>query len=234
MKRERIDFTKLQENLGYWFNDLTLLQQALTHKSYGRLIGRENNERLEFLGDAVLQLVVSHHLYQNYPGLREGQLAKIRALLVSQPTLAQQARKLELNRYLKVGKGEERTRARERDSLLCDTLEAVFGAVYLDSDFEQVRPVILEHLPAWDQKQLSFVDAKSTLQEHLQQTTHSIPEYVLTEEQGPDHDKMFLVEVRFHDEVLGKGRGKSKKEAAQQAAREALDNLNIQFPADQE
>lgn len=224
------ELNALEEILSYEFNNRDLLQLALTHKSVSRGRNQENNERMEFLGDAVLQLVVSDYLYEKYPKLNEGQLAKVRALLVSQPTLAKLARNLKLNKFLRVGKGEERTHARERDSLLCDTYEAVLGAIYLDSDIITVRPIILANLPEWDKTMLPIIDAKSTLQEHLQQISQEVPLYSLAAERGPDHDKVFLVEVIFRDQVLGSGEGKSKKEAAQNAARQALEKLD--YPLD--
>jgi ribonuclease-3 len=227
MTKQRDDYDALESLLGYHFQDVTLLDTALTHRSFARQNRVDDNERMEFLGDAVLQLVVSSHLYENFPKLQEGQLAKVRALLVSQPTLAELGRQLKLNEFLKVGKGEERTGARERDSLLCDVVEAVYGAIYLDGGLEEARRVILKHLPHWDTSELPLIDAKSTLQEHFQQTTQKTPTYKLAAEVGPDHKKQFVVEVRFENEVLGKGRGPSKKEAAQAAAREALANLDI-------
>ncbi len=227
MAKHRQNLAALEAILGYQFRDQALLEQALTHKSYVRVAGGCNNERLEFLGDAVVQIVVSQHLYEQFPNLNEGQLAKTRALLVSQPALAKQARLLSLNEYMRVGKGEERTNARERDSLLCDTLEAVFGSIYLDSGLEAVRTVILAHLPDWDKSQISIIDAKSTLQEHLQQKSQATPIYNLAEEHGPDHHKLFVVDVCFDDKVLGRGVGRRKKEAAQAAARKALENIEM-------
>ncbi len=223
-------WVRLQTALGYSFKDLSLLQLALTHKSCAKTPSG-NNERLEFLGDAVLQLIVSDHLFEQYPQLREGQLAKIRALLVSQPTLAELARDLGLHHCLRVGKGEERSGARDRDSLLCDTVEAVIGAIYLDSSIETVRPIVLRLLPSWREKELLLVDAKSTLQEHLQQLSQETPIYQLAKETGPDHEKVFEVAVCFHGQVLGKGHGRSKKEAAQEAARQALNNLDVANPS---
>lgn len=225
MSNNQKNINTLEKSLAYSFKDKQLLEQALTHKSSRMEYG--DNERLEFLGDAVLQLVISQFIYNKYPKMVEGELAKIRALLVSQPTLATMARNFRLNEHLMVGKGEERTGARERDSLLSDTYEAVIGAIYLDSGLEQVRKVILSNLPEWDKSEIPLIDAKSTLQEHLQQTSQETPTYLLAAEHGPDHDKSFVVEVVFQDEILGRGVGKSKKEAAQNAAREALSFLDI-------
>lgn len=217
----------VQEKLGYEFNDPRLLELALTHRSIARE-PRFNNERLEFLGDAVLQLTVSTHLYRRFPDMPEGELAKTRSLLVRESTLADIARELQLDAYLQVGEGEKRSGAQHRDSLLCDVLEAVYGAVYLDGGFAQAEQVILSHLPHWDAGELVRLDAKSTLQEYFQQTTKKLPVYALVEETGPDHDKRFVVEVRFDGQFLGSGSGTTKKEAEQEAARKALTKLGIQ------
>jgi len=223
--------TKLQESLGYKFRKQSLLQLALTHRSCCPGEPEGNNERLEFLGDAVLQIVVSDYLYRQYPDFGEGRLTKFRAYLVSQPTLASHARKLGLDKYMKVGRSETVTRANERDSLLCDVYEAVIGAVYLDSNLETVKPVILKHV-AWVEKehlehQLPIIDAKSTLQERFQQIGHKLPTYNLAKEQGPAHAREFVMEVVYNGKVLGRGVGKTKKEAAQNAAREALASLDL-------
>lgn len=216
----------LQTKLGYEFQNIKLLQLALTHRSLAHQ-PMHNNERLEFLGDAVLQLTVSTYLYRKFPKLPEGELAKIRSLLVREATLADLARDLKLNTFLLVGKGEKRSQAQERDSLLCDVLEAVYGAIYLDGGFAKAQGVILRHLPQWDAREMPMIDAKSTLQEHYQQIAKKPPVYALLEEKGPDHDKRFVVEVRFDDEVLGEGIGSTKKEAEQEAARSALGKMDI-------
>ncbi|NLM40742.1 MAG: ribonuclease III [Firmicutes bacterium] len=225
MERELIQ--TVQEKLGYAFQDPSLLELALTHRSVAH-DPRSNNERLEFLGDAVLQLTVSTYLYRKFPDMPEGELAKTRSLLVRESTLADVARELELDRYLRVGEGERRSGAQHRDSLLCDVLEAVYGAIYLDGGFAWAEQVILGHLPAWDAGELALVDAKSTLQEYFQQTAKKLPVYTLVQETGPDHDKRFVVEVHFEGEFLGAGSGTTKKEAEQEAARQALVKLGIQ------
>ncbi|NMA99985.1 MAG: ribonuclease III [Firmicutes bacterium] len=216
----------LEEKLGYKFQDKELLDLALTHRSLSRK-PEQNNERLEFLGDAVLQLTVSTFLYHKFPHMPEGELAKTRSLLVRESTLAKVARKLGLNHFLMVGEGEKRSHAQERDSLLCDVLEAVYGAIYLDAGFERAQEVILRHLPEWDSREITRIDAKSTLQEHFQQIAKKPPVYNLIQETGPDHDKRFVVEVRFEGELLGEGIGTTKKEAEQEAARSALARLKI-------
>lgn len=227
MGRKKTSLQELQARLGYQFKDLSLLQLALTHRSLARG-PMENNERLEFLGDAVLQLTVSTHLYVKHPKLPEGVLAKIRSLLVRESAVADTARVLELNNHLMVGKGELQSQAQERDSLLCDALEAVYGAIYLDGGFAAARQAILRNLPGWDLEELHLIDAKSTLQEHFQQIAKKPPVYELIKEEGPDHDKSFVVEVCFEGEVLGQGVGPTKKEAEQEAAREALQSLGLQ------
>lgn len=221
------DLGVLQGKLSYTFRDEQLLQLALTHRSLGHQ-PHSNNERLEFLGDAVLQLTVSTYLFHKFPKLCEGELAKTRSVLVRETTLAKVARKLELNRFLLVGKGEKRAQAQERDSLLCDVLEAIYGAIFLDGGFQQAQRVILSHLPDWDAQRMPMIDAKSTLQEHFQQIAKRPPVYTLVQETGPDHDKRFVVEVRFDNDRLGMGTGPTKKEAEQEAARNALTKLGIQ------
>ncbi len=227
MPQQHKELGVLQKKLGYTFRDLQYLKLALTHRSLGHQ-PENNNERLEFLGDAVLQLTVSAYLYHKFSKLPEGELAKMRSLLVRESTLAEVARDLELNRFLLVGKGEKRSQAQERDSLLCDVLEAVYGAVFLDGGFAEAQRVILGHLPEWDAQQMPMIDAKSTLQEHFQQIAKKPPVYTLVQEEGPDHDKRFVVEVRFEQEYLGAGTGHTKKEAEQEAARNALGRLGIQ------
>lgn len=225
MERELIQ--AVEEKLGYIFQDPRLLELALTHRSVAHE-PRSNNERLEFLGDAVLQLTVSTYLYRRFPDMPEGELAKVRSLLVRESTLASIARELELDRYLQVGEGEKRSGAQQRDSLLCDVVEAVYGAIYLDGGFAQAEQVILRHLPAWDAEEIALLDAKSTLQEYFQQRAKKLPVYTLVQETGPDHDKRFVVEVHFEGERLGTGSGTTKKEAEQEAARAALARLGIQ------
>lgn len=227
MNLEKELIQAVQEKLGYHFQEQRLLELALTHRSVAHE-PQSNNERLELLGDAVLQLTVSTYLYRRFPQMPEGELAKTRSLLVRESTLAEIARELELDRYLQVGEGERRSGAQQRDSLLCDVLEAVYGAIYLDGGFARAQEVILRHLPAWDAGELALLDAKSTLQEYFQQRAKKLPVYTLVQESGPDHDKRFVVEVHFEGEFLGVGSGTTKKEAEQAAARQALARLGLQ------
>ena len=190
---QQISYREFENLLGYSFNNQDLLIQAFTHKSYAKLTQTKDNERLEFLGDAVLQLVVSTHLYKTYPDLNEGLLAKVRALLVSQPTLARIARDLRIDEFLLVGRNEERNKAMQRDSLLCDALEAVYGAVYLDGGFEAAALKLFSPIYQNGMKTLRFVDAKKLLASTANVITKD--RFELVEAVGPDHNKLFVIEI---------------------------------------
>lgn len=217
--------------LKYRFTDDNLLEEALTHKSYvneRREPGRTHNERLEFLGDAVLSLIISDYLARRYPHLSEGALSKLKAQLVSETPLANAARRLDLGRYLRLGRGEERSKGRDKTSLLADALEAVIAAVYLDGGFEVSRDFTVDLL-ADELHQLDAVheqpggdDYKTRLQEWCQKRYEVLPQYLVVRETGPDHQKIFEVEVQVNQKVVGVGRGNSKKEAEQEAAQHAL------------
>lgn len=224
------DFSPAVSN--YRFTNPSFLIEALTHKSYvneRRDSGRKHNERLEFLGDAVLSLIVSDYLTRQYPEFSEGTLSKLKAKLVSEAPLANVARKLDLGARLKLGRGEERSNGRDKASLLADVLEAVIAAVYLDGGFEASRTFTMEaltdELRDIDvlQGQSGGDDYKTRFQEWCQKRYESLPRYVVVRETGPDHQKMFEVEVQVNDSVLGIGRGLSKKEAEQEAAQRALE-----------
>lgn len=207
------------------------LERALTHRSGRPEPAGEaaDNERLEFLGDAVLGLVVTQYLLETFPAWDEGALSKSRARLVSAPSLEQAARLLELGRYLRLGRGEEKTRVRERPAVLADTYEAVVAAVYLDAGLEAaarfVRCTLLEAAVREHGGNLDRLDHKSALQEWLHARGARAAEYRVVEQTGPDHAKRFRVEVRVEGEPLGRGEGSSKKEAEQAAARLALEQL---------
>ncbi|HZK33199.1 MAG TPA: ribonuclease III [Tissierellaceae bacterium] len=219
----------LEKNLNYKFNDINFLKTALTHSSYTNehnMKNTENNERLEFLGDTILSLIVSQYLYKKYPYYPEGELTKIRAKVVCESSLAFAAKKINLGEFLLLGKGEEVTGGRLRDSILADASEALMGAVYLDSDFEVVNNLMLKkfendlvHAVA---KGSLFVDYKTDLQENLQKRTKSQIEYRIKKEEGPDHDKIFYIDVLVDNKFVGTGSGRNKKEAEQMAAKEAL------------
>jgi ribonuclease-3 len=216
----------------YRFNDLALLDEALTHKSYvneRKGSSQSHNERLEFLGDAVLSLIVSDYLATRYPQLSEGALSKLKAKLVSEPALAAAAKRLDLGVRLRLGRGEELSKGREKASLLADGLEAVIAAVYLDGGLEAGRVFTLDALS----EELGSIeslqtrpgddDYKTRFQEWCQRQYESLPRYITVQETGPDHQKLFRVEVSVGDQVVGCGQGHSKKEAEQAAAKQALE-----------
>jgi len=222
----------LQSSLGYRFQALALLEEALTHSSHVNeqktASAQQHNERLEFLGDAVLSLVMSEYLASALPQSSEGTLSKLRAQLVSEASLALVARRLGLGEHLKLGRGEDRSKGREKDSLLADALEAVLAAVHLDGGFEASRTVTrrifaeeLTHIAA-QQEQPGAGDYKTQFQEWCQKRYDTLPRYSTVRETGPDHQKLFEVELSIQGEVVGVGSGRSKKEAEQQAAKQAL------------
>lgn len=218
----------LEKALGYQFQKACLLKQAVTHSSYSneKNLGKQGcNERLEFLGDAVLELVSSEFLYCRFPNLPEGELTKKRASMVCEPTLAMCARDFHLEEFLLLGRGEENTGGRKRDSIVSDALEAVIGAIYLDGGLANAKEFILKHvLNDMEHKQL-FYDSKTILQEIVQEHGNNPVSYHLVKEEGPDHNKVFTVEVRVDERVLGKGQGHTKKAAEQAAAYQAVMKL---------
>ena len=219
------EYTALMDKLGYRFRDPRLLEKALTHSSYaneGRH-GLESNERLEFLGDSVLGFVAAKYLFEKENG-PEGELTKLRAAVVCEKALCSYSKELGLGNYLLLGKGGRLTGGAERPSILADAFEAVIAAMFLDGGLEPVRGFVLRFVEkeANNQRKRHFKDYKTTLQEIVQQNPEEKLEYVLTGESGPDHSKQFVVEVHLNSNVIGTGRGRSKKEAEQQAAREAL------------
>ena len=220
-------FEGLQARLGHSFNDLTLLQHALLHRSHAaETSSGEDNERLEFLGDAVLQLVVTDHLYLQYPDLSEGTMAKIRAACVNRDELADIAKHLDLGPSLALGRGEEASGGREKASILGDALEAVIAAVYIDAGIEVARTVVLslwEPLVAERAVEPGKRDYKTRLQEELA-ARGLRPKYRVTES-GPDHAKLFDARLEVEGKSAGAGQGRSKKEAEQAAAAEALETL---------
>lgn len=215
---------RLEAALGYRFRDVALLEQALTHKSHGRA----HNERLEFLGDAVLSLIICERLAALLPESTEGALSKLKAGLVSEAVLAGVAKRLELGSYLRLGRGEELSGGREKDSLLADALEAVIAAVHLDGGLEEARKVVARLF----EKEFTLVttqeyrpgadDFKTQFQEWCQKHFDLLPVYAVVRETGPDHDKVFEVELSVKGDVVGRGIGRSKKEAEQLAAKQAL------------
>jgi len=219
------DARRLARRLGVTMRRIELLGQAITHKSAYQELELPPNERLEFLGDAVLGLAIASHLYRSHPDLPEGDLTKVKAVAVSEHVLALVAEELELGRYLILSKGEDQSGGRERPSILADAVEAIFGAIYLDRGFAVARSTVLRllegHLRAIEEEKYA-PDYKTLLQEKMQEIHRATPSYSLIDQSGPDHDRTFVAEARIGGRVLGRGVGKSKKQAEQDAAREAL------------
>lgn len=216
---------ELENKIGYTFQNKDLLRQAVTHSSYAneqKINKTGDYERLEFLGDAVLELVSSEFIYKENPQMPEGQLTRKRSSMVCEPALAFCAREIGLEAFILLGKGEEATGGRKRDSIVSDVMEAVIGAIYLDSDLTKAKEYIHRFiLSDLENKQL-FYDAKTILQEVIQQENKGILHYELLREEGPEHDKTFVVEALVGEQRVGCGTGRSKKAAEQQAAYEAL------------
>ena len=213
---------ELEKRIGYTFQEFSLLRQAMTHSSYANEHRNEHlndNERLEFLGDAVLEIISSEFLFFQYPDLREGDLTKLRASIVCEPTLALCTRGLKLGAYLFLGKGEERTGGRNRDSIVSDAMEALIGAIYLDGGFANAKEFIHKFIMTdIDHKKL-FYDSKTILQEIVQRDYKGEEvSYCLVDEEGPDHDKKFVVDVLIGRTPKGRGCGRTKKAAEQEAA----------------
>ena len=225
------DQNELQKKLGVSFQQPELLTQALTHSSYANEnpgIAPASNERLEFLGDAILGLIVAENLFRDFPGMSEGEMTRLRSILVKQETLARVAESIKLGNYLYLGKGEEASGGKDKPANLARALEAVVAAVYLDQGSAITEQLVLEILDAELLKTLyqgAIIDYKSQLQELLQAKTQQTPVYNLIETQGPDHNKNFTVEVRLGNDVLATGIGRSKKKAETEAARIALEKL---------
>lgn len=220
---------KLQSVIGYRFNNPTYLLVALSHSSYAnelKLNKTENYERQEFLGDAVLELSVSKYLFDHYSKMPEGEMTKLRASLVCEPTLSYIARnEIDLQQYILLGKGEENTGGRDRDSIISDVFEAVIGAIYLDGGLEPAAAFIKKYVLTDMEKKIEFVDSKSKLQERTQAISKQ-PEYRLVSEEGPAHNRIYTSEVYIDGELYGRGSGKTKKGSEQRAAYEALQKIS--------
>lgn len=223
-----LDLSKLEQKIGITFQDQSLFQQAFTHTSYAHEHKNRgsypHNERLEYLGDAVLELIVSEYLFHRFPEMSEGALTRTRARMVCESSLASFAKECHLGQYLRLGKGEEMTGGRTRPSLLADVFEAFIGALYLDQGLEVAKEFLYNQIfpKLDDQWLLQMVDAKSQLQELIQQERLGVPQYQIVDMKGPEHDREFVAEVYLDQRCLGKGSGRTKKEAEQQAATQAL------------
>ena len=229
---------EFQGKIRYYFNDKELLIEALSHSSYAneKRKGRNSNERLEFLGDSVLSIVVSQYLFEHFTHLPEGELTKIRASLVCEKSLYEFAKQIDLGEHILLGKGEENTGGRERVSILADAFEAEYVSQgynadrSIDGGLEAARRHILKFIPKDidDRKPVSFSDHKTILQEIIQKNPEEKVEYKLVGQSGPDHNKAFKVQVRLNSNVIGTGIGRSKKEAEQMAAKEALELMGYE------
>ena len=217
---------EFEERIGYSFKNKDLLFEALSHSSFANEYkhGRHSNERLEFLGDSVLSIVVSEHLFKHFKHLPEGELTKIRASLVCEKALFEFSKQIDLGSFIFLGRGEENTGGRKRPSIVSDAFEAVIAAVYLDGGMETAREYVLGFIPKDLNRNTAdnLQDYKTILQEIIQRNPEERVEYVLKSQTGPDHDRHFTVEVCLNTNVIGRGEGHSKKQAEQQAAKEAL------------
>lgn len=229
MNSNSINFEEFETSIGITFIDKDLIKKAFTHRSYlneNRSLKLEHNERLEFLGDAVLELVVTDFLYKKFPGKNEGELTALRSALVKSETIATAAEKVGMNSYLLLSKGESRDIGRARQYILANTFESVVGAIYLDQGYSVAGDFIAKQL--FDQideiiENKKFIDAKSRFQEMAQEKSGFTPSYKLVKEVGPDHNKIFTVSVTVGEEEITEGEGKSKQEAEQMAAQQALE-----------
>ena len=217
--------TELEQVIGYEFNEQRLLQQALTHSSFAneqKINKLKDYERLEFLGDAVLELVSSEFLFRENPQMPEGQLTKLRASMVCEPALAYCAKDIDLGSYILLGRGEEYTGGRYRSSITSDVMEAIIGAIFLDGGIENAKKHIYRFILSDLENKILFLDSKTILQEEIQKKKDAQLRYELIGESGPDHNKQFTVDAYLNDVLIGSGTGRTKKAAEQQAAYEAL------------
>ena len=219
---------ELQTCIGYSFQNKTILLEALTHSSFANEWKQKkipDNERLEFLGDSVLSLIISHYIFTAYLQLPEGELTKVRANVVCESSLAKKARRIDLGKHLLLGRGEEASGGRQRESILADGLEALIAAIYLDGGYHQAHSFVIDNFNDLIDQAVSgnlMSDYKTHLQEIHQSYSQERIEYLVTGEEGPDHNKTFYVEVRAGSQILGRGKGKNKKEAEQMAAKTAI------------
>ncbi|NLD48132.1 MAG: ribonuclease III [Clostridiaceae bacterium] len=229
-----LNITKLEKVTGYKFKNRRNLIQALTHSSYANENKGDKllcNERLEFLGDTVLNMIISESIYLNYPHFSEGEMTKIRASVVCEPSLVRCAENISLGEYLLLGKGEENTGGRTRTSILSDAVEAVIGAIYIDGGIEKARKFVLDQMRSFIDDSVSgtiFMDYKTQLQEIVQKNSDRKISYEIIEEKGPDHNKLFVSQVKLDEVVAGTGEGRTKKVAEQMAAKAYLEKIRHQ------
>lgn len=224
-----MNLSDFENKIGYTFKNIRLLETALTHSSYAneKQTLRDCNERLEFLGDSVLGVITAEYFYHNVKHLPEGEMTKKRAACVCEKSLYGFAKEIELGKYIFLGRGEENTGGRNRPSILADAFEAVIAAIYLDGGLDEVRKFVLDFIKKAATQQINIRDYKTELQEIIQKNPDEHLTYVLVGESGPDHDKRFEVEVNLNSNVIGCGKGRSKKLAEQQAAKQALELMGI-------
>jgi len=228
-----MSLAELEKIVGHNFKSNEILAHALVHSSYtneNKMGPLSNNERLEFLGDAVLELATSEYIFTNFPEMTEGEMTKLRASVVCEATLSKCARTLGLGEFLRMGKGEIANGGKERDSILCDLFEAIIGAIYIDGGLAPAKRFVLCALEEdiHSMRGLKWIaDCKTHLQEQLQKTSQEPIEYYVINEEGPDHNKIFTVELAHSGKVLAQGRGKNKKEAEQEAARHAIEKYGL-------
>jgi ribonuclease-3 len=225
---KKLELSELERNIGYEFKDKNLLKKALTHTSYANEHKVENNEKLEFLGDSILEFISSIYLYQNYTNLREGEMTKVRATVVCEKSLYEIAKKHNFSDFLFLGKSEMFMGGSQKPAILADSVEAVIAAIYLDGGLEEAKKFIDQNLKEPIEiasKNVGQKDYKTVLQEKLQAHGEVKIEYIIVSETGPDHNKLFEAEVKCNSKFLAKGKGKTKKEAEMQAAKKALENI---------
>lgn len=223
-----MDINKVEESIGYKFKNKDLLINALTHTSYAHENNKESNEKLEFLGDSILEFVSSKYIYNKYPNLQEGEMTKVRATVVCEESLYKIAKLHGFGEFLFLGRSEVKTGGKNRPAILADSVEAVIAAIYLDGGLQEADKFIIENLDKEIEKATKHVgdkDYKTVLQEKLQEHGEVKIEYEIINETGPDHDKYFEAQVKCNGKILAQGKGKSKKEAHMHAAKKALENL---------
>ena len=223
-----MNFEKIEKEIGYEFKNKQLLETALTHTSYAYENKKQSNEKLEFLGDSILEFVSSEYIYHNYPNLKEGEMTKVRASVVCEDSLQKIAKMHNFSDFLYLGKSERTSQKEVRPAIMADSIEAVIAAIFLDGGLEEAKKFILSNLAKPIEnatKNIGQKDYKTVLQEVLQKNGNVDIEYVIVDEKGPDHEKVFTAEVIFNNKILATGEGKSKKQAEMEAAQKALENI---------